>query len=245
MIRKYSLKLFLIGLFLHFTAVYFYLFLPGIILSIMGIGNEKCLAVGLAILLVDLVLSFINQLRIRKIALQESDNQQFNELVDAALDPNSPKTLDEIINEKQPLQPPQEGDHQALLQELVVYRTLKGSIHDGMTLDEMIDAFQNMCSISVGDPDDLLFETGTYRFTDEKQFIFSLVRQFRFLDDNEYVQLRLEINYTPCFKTALLYCVKWGSQTDGNFFPMVRKSLAYKAVRNMPIAFVNVRIEET
>lgn len=243
--RKYSLKFFLIGLFLHFTAVHFYLFLPGIILSIIGIWNEECLAVGLAMLVVDLVMSCIEQLRIRKIALQESDHEEFNQLMDAALDPNSPKTLAQIIKEKPPLNSPQEDDRQALLQKLAVYRALKESIHDGMTLDEMMNAFQKMCAIPVGDPDDLLFETGTYRFTDEKQFVFSLVRQFRFLDQNEYVQLRLEINYAPCFQTALLYYVKWGSVTDGNFFSMVRKSLAYKAVRNMPITFVDVRIEET
>lgn len=138
-----------------------------------------------------------------------------------------------------------QAESQAVLQKLVVYRTLRASIRDGMTLEEMIDAFAQMCKISVGEPDDLLFETGTYSFTGEKMFYFSLVRQFQFMDEEEYVQLHLDVLYAPDPKTRLLHCTKWDSLTEGSFFDMIKNSRAYKTAKDLPISKVDVRIEET
>ena len=139
----------------------------------------------------------------------------------------------------------EQAESQALLQKLVVYRTLRASIQDSMTLDAMIDAFAEMCRTSVGDPDDLLFETGTYDFTGENMFYFSLVRQFQFMDEDEYVQLHLDVLYTPSPKTWMLRCAEWDSLTKGDFFEMVRSSRAYQAVKDLPIAKVDVNIFET
>ena len=134
---------------------------------------------------------------------------------------------------------------QAPLKSLVVYRILQNSIHDGMTLEEMIDAFARMCETSVGDPDDLLFETGTFNFTGEKLFYFSLVRQFKFLSDDEYVQLRLDVTYSPSIRTALLFKTKWDSQVDGDFFEMVKTSSAFAAVKDATPVHAEVQITET
>lgn len=134
---------------------------------------------------------------------------------------------------------------QAPLKSLVVYRILHSSIQDGMPLEEMIDAFSHMCQTSVGEPDDLLFETGTYSFTGEKLFYFSLVRQFQFMDKNEYVQLHLDVMYQPRMTTKLLFGTKWDSQVNGDFFDMVKSSHAYAVVKDMTPVRVDVRIEET
>jgi hypothetical protein len=243
--RKYTWKLFLIGVIINFVFHYFYLFLTGVILCLIGIVSLPCRAVGFACLTVDLFLSVVEQFQIRKAALTQSDNQELNELLDAFLDPNGPQTPDQIIQGKRPFSVPEEDDEQQFLQNLPVYRALRESIHEGMTLDEMIDAFREMCHISVGEPDDVLFETGTYGFTGKKQFLFSLVRQFRVWNDGEYVQLHLEVSYVPSFQTALLYRVKWGNPTDDAFFHGVKKSIAYRAVRKKPVARVDVRIERT
>ena len=132
-----------------------------------------------------------------------------------------------------------------ILEKLVVYRKLKEAIREGMTLQEMVDAFEKICEIPVGEPDDLLFETGTYDFTGEKLFYVSLVRQFQFLDEEEYVHLRLDITYRPCPKTRFLFGVKWGSLTEGGFFSRVRGSRAYRVAQKLPIHQVSVRVEET
>ena len=131
------------------------------------------------------------------------------------------------------------------LEQLPVFLALRDSIKDGMTLDEMIDAFVAMCRLSVGDPDDLLFETGTYNFTGKKLFYFSLVRQFQYKNGDEYIQLHLDICYTPSPATARICDTEWGSLLEGDFFDMVRSSTAYAKVKDQPIAIIEVRIEET
>jgi len=127
----------------------------------------------------------------------------------------------------------------------VVYRNLHDTIRKDMTLEELICAFEQMCDISVGDPDDLLFETGTYDYTGEDLFYFSLVRQFKFSNDDEYVQLRLDIMYTPIRKTALIQECEWGEPSDGVFFEMVRQSRAFNAIQSLPIKGVQLRVDDT
>ena len=131
------------------------------------------------------------------------------------------------------------------LKSLVVYRSLRDSIHDGMTLEEMIDAFAQMCKTPVGEPDDLLFETGTFDFTGEKLFYFSLVRQFKFMSEDEYIQLHLDVTYAPSIRTALLIKAKWDSQIDDDFFEMVKASSAFAAVKDATPVHVEVHISET
>lgn len=253
--RKYPFKMFLFGLLLNFFIRYFFLFLPGLILSIIGIWSEKCLAIGLALWLVDLVLSVVEQLRIRKAALSESDNPEFNEIMDAFYGSDDPDAVRNWVEEKMKNDPDyaafqeeeehQQAESQEKLQCLVVYRTLQETVREGMSLDELISAFERMCALDVGDPDDLLFETGTFNFTGEKLFHFDLVRQFQFLSGDEYVQLHLTVLYEPSPKTALLKNVRWGMPGDGRFFETVCGSLAYKTVKDMPITRVDIQIHET
>lgn len=138
-----------------------------------------------------------------------------------------------------------EGVNQEELRALPVYQTLRDSVQEGMALDELIDAFAAMCRLPVGEPDDLLFETGTYNFTGKKLFYFSLVRQFQYKSGDEYIQLRLEVCYAPSPATARICDTEWGSLTEDDFFGMVRSSKAYQKVKDMPMAEVEVRIEET
>lgn len=238
--RNYPWQMFVLGVCLNFLIRNFLLFLAGIVLCILGIWFRTCLYMGVAVLILDLILSVIQQIEIRQEVLAESDNPEFNEVMDAFYGSDEEAFKAALEQEEQAL-----AERQAILQKLVVYRTLRGSITEDMTLEQMVDAFEKMCEISVGEPDDLLFETGTYDFTGEKLFYFSLVRQFQFLDQDEYVQLHLDVLYQPSHKTALLRRATWGSLTEGNFFDMVRGSRAFQTVRELPILRVDVRVEET
>lgn len=252
--RKYPLKMFLFGLCLNFFIRYALLFLPGFLLCIIGIWSKKCLAIGLALWLVDLVASFVEQLRIRKTVLSESDNPEFNEIMDACFDPDDPKSVIHWVEER--INDPdyatfleeearQRKESQERLQCLVVYRTLRDMVRDGMTLDELIDAFEKMCELDVGEPDMLLFETGTYDFTGKKMYHFDLVRQFDFLGGDELVQLHLTVLYEPSPKLSLLRKIHWGEPEDGSFFAVVRGSMAYRAVKSLPIARMEIDVHET
>lgn len=81
--RKYPAKTFWRFVVINFVLHFFYLFVPGIILSVVGIWVKACLWIGLVILGLDLILSIIEQLGIRKAAISHSENQDFNELMDA------------------------------------------------------------------------------------------------------------------------------------------------------------------
>ena len=70
---------------------------------------------------------------------------------------------------------------------------LKENIVNGMTLDDMINTFEKMYEMPIenvpADDDLVLFETGTYKWADEKPlFMISLVRQVP-NDEDEYIQI--------------------------------------------------------
>jgi len=56
----------------------FFLFLPSIILLIVGIWVKWCLFVGVALLLLDVIISLIEQIQIRNATIN-SDNPSFKE----------------------------------------------------------------------------------------------------------------------------------------------------------------------
>lgn len=100
MARKYPTKMFLLFVITNFFLNHFYLFVPGAILCIAGIWNKTCMEVGLAILGLDLVLSIMTQMRLRKAAVTPSDNPEFNELMDAFCGPNGMEAVRSIVDEK-------------------------------------------------------------------------------------------------------------------------------------------------
>ena len=107
--RKYPAKMFWFFVLTNFLFHFFYLSLPGIILCIVGIWIRSCLWIGLAILLLDLILSIIEQLRIRKAAITTSDNPDFNAFMDAFCGPEGlaavKKLADEKIAASHPIEP--------------------------------------------------------------------------------------------------------------------------------------------
>lgn len=81
--RRYSLSLFLIGFITNILFRFFWLFILSVILLIVGIFVDWCLYVGLVLLAIDIIASFIEQMRIRQAMLSDSDNEQFRKIQDA------------------------------------------------------------------------------------------------------------------------------------------------------------------
>lgn len=98
--RKYPAKMFWLFVLTNFLFRFFYLSIPGIILCIVGIWVKACLWIGLAILVLDMIFSIIEQLRIRKAAVTPSDNQEFNELMDAFYSHGNPEAFGKALDEK-------------------------------------------------------------------------------------------------------------------------------------------------
>ena len=81
--NKYPVSLFVIGVLMNLTKNFF-LFLPSIVLLIVGIWVKWCLFVGVALLLLDVIISLIEQIQIRNATIN-SDNPKFKEWQDAIL----------------------------------------------------------------------------------------------------------------------------------------------------------------
>ncbi len=80
--RKYPLSLFVTGFIFNILFRFFWLFVPATILLIIGIFVDWCMYAGLALLVSDIIISFIEQMKIRHTMLSDSDNEQFREFQD-------------------------------------------------------------------------------------------------------------------------------------------------------------------
>ena len=106
--RKYPAKMFWFFVVTNFLFHFFYLSVPGIILCVVGIWVKPCLWIGLAILGLDIILSIIEQLRIRKAAVTPSDNPEFNALMDAFCGPDGLDAVRKVVDGKIKTTPPDE-----------------------------------------------------------------------------------------------------------------------------------------
>lgn len=71
--QRYPVSLFFVSLLSNVIGHYFYLFFPAVLLMLIGIWLKPCLYIGLALLLLDLLLSFKEQLLIRKTILNGTE----------------------------------------------------------------------------------------------------------------------------------------------------------------------------
>ena len=76
---KYPWDLFVFGLFDNLIRC-FWLWIPGIILILIGIFKKKLLLIGTFLVVSALIFSFVQQMRIRQAFLTESQNPDFQEI---------------------------------------------------------------------------------------------------------------------------------------------------------------------
>lgn len=125
---------------------------------------------------------------------------------------------------------------------------LQDNVTDCMKLPELVDVFEKMTEISVGDWEDwedmTLFEAGTYPFTGRPMFTVSLVRQFP-NDEDEFYQLHLNALFLPEEKTGRISFSEWSESVDGDFFAFVRETDIYTMMKDEVPAEVNIYLDET
>lgn len=123
---------------------------------------------------------------------------------------------------------------------------LERSIVDKHSLDDLISAFEEMCIISIEEETEkmILFETGTFSFTGRPMFYFSLVRQYP-NEEEEYYQLHLDIMFEPTHDNSSYEQVTWSFEIEDNIFDYIRKSKEYICLKEVPIARIDVYMDET
>ena len=98
--RKYPASLFFTGLAMNIVVRFFFLFLLALVLIIIGFWVKWCAYAGLAVLLLDVVISLILQLTIRKTAISESDDPEFNTFQDAVSSDDWQKNIMDFVESK-------------------------------------------------------------------------------------------------------------------------------------------------
>ena len=104
---------------------------------------------------------------------------------------------------------------------------LKDRITDKMPLEDMVEIFEDLCSVPIED-EMILFETGAYSAISNKPlFQLSLVRQAP-NEDEEFYQVHLDIFYI-----------------EENIFDYIRASDVFAYAKKQEYLAVNIYLDET
>ena len=99
--RRYPTDLFVIGFITNILFRFFWLFVPGVILLIVGIFVKQCLYIGALVLILDVIVSLLEQIRIRRTFLKESDNPGFRAFQEAlSADGDWSENIRDLVNQK-------------------------------------------------------------------------------------------------------------------------------------------------
>ncbi len=125
---------------------------------------------------------------------------------------------------------------------------LKENVADKKCLDELISAFEDMCKVHIEaenkDEKMILFETGTFSFSGNPMFYFSLVRQYP-NEEDEFYQLHLDIMYEATSDNCTFEQATWSFDLEENIFEYIRRSEEYLLLKDVPIAKIDVYRDET
>lgn len=120
---------------------------------------------------------------------------------------------------------------------------LRNTITDKMTLKDIVDIFETACQ-PMNEEDIILFETGTFSFTGEELFYFSLVKQAS-AEDDEYCQLHIDVLYKPNAENRKLNSTVWDEDLKENIFDYIRNSEAFNYAQKDHYIKIDIYADET
>ena len=97
--RTYPFKLFLAGFLLNLFIKFFFIFLLGVLLLIIGIWVKICVYIGAFLFLTDILLSLFDQMKSRKTVLKNND-PNFEEFQNAVLSPDWENNVKDFVKTK-------------------------------------------------------------------------------------------------------------------------------------------------
>ena len=120
---------------------------------------------------------------------------------------------------------------------------LKDNITGKMPLEEIVDVFEQMCSLPL-ESDMILFETGTFTsWASEPMFEISLVRQLP--NDDEFYQIHVDILYKPTSENKIFSEATWDEDLSENIFDYIRRSEVFAYAKNNEYIKVEIYLDET
>ena len=121
---------------------------------------------------------------------------------------------------------------------------LKDRITDKMPLEDMVEIFEDLCSVPIED-EMILFETGAYSAISNKPlFQLSLVRQAP-NEDEEFYQAHLDIFYEACQENEIFHESIWDEDLEENIFDYIRASEVFTYAKEQEYQAIKIYLEET
>ena len=121
---------------------------------------------------------------------------------------------------------------------------LKDRITDKMPLEDMVEIFEDLCSVPIED-EMILFETGVYSAISNKPlFQLSLVRQAP-NEDEEFYQVHLDIFYEASQENEIFHESIWDEDLEENIFDYIRASEVFAYAKEQEYQTVKIYLEET
>lgn len=121
---------------------------------------------------------------------------------------------------------------------------LKDRITDKMPLEDMVEIFEDLCSVPIED-EMILFETGVYSAISNKPlFQLSLVRQAP-NEDEEFYQVHLDIFYEASQDNQIFSEAIWDEDIEENIFDYIRASDVFAYAKKQEYLAVNIYLDET
>ena len=122
-------------------------------------------------------------------------------------------------------------------------KRLKEVIKEDASVQDIVSRFEEMCNEPI-DNDMILFESGTFSFTGEKLFYFSLVRQFP-NEEEEYYQIHVDVLFDANDENKALQETVWNEDIEENIFEYVRKSESFNYAISDDYKKVDIYMDET
>ena len=120
---------------------------------------------------------------------------------------------------------------------------LKERIGDDTPVEEIIDTFEAMCRMPIDD-DMILFETGTFDFTGEPLFYFTLIRQFP-NEEDEFYQICVNLLFAASEENGAFSETTWNEELSESIFDYIRKSPAYAYAKEHAYLKTMIQMYET
>ena len=122
-------------------------------------------------------------------------------------------------------------------------KRLKEVIKEDASVQDIVSRFEEMCNEPI-DNDMFLFESGTFSFTGEQLFYFSLVRQFP-NEEEEYYQIHVDVLFDTNDENKALQETVWNEDIEENIFEYVRKSESFNYAISDDYKKVDIYMDET
>ena len=121
---------------------------------------------------------------------------------------------------------------------------LKDRITDKMPLEDMVEIFEDLCSVPIED-EMILFETGAYSAISNKPlFQLSLVRQAP-NEDEEFYQVHLDIFYEASQNNQIFHESTWDEDLEENIFDYIRASEVFAYAREQEYQAIKIYMDQT